>query len=160
MSARPTAADRAAAGGIAEQGRLDAAAVEPVSDDALAVGMRVAHEYAEGDRLDPTRPSLGLLVARAVETERRAHPGRRSGDGAHDALLDRIAGVIAQRLTLADEQERGSETAYNDARDDLALARSRWARELRGQVDTLRSTLTDDEAAEVTRRVNALRASQ
>jgi hypothetical protein len=132
------------------------AELTPPGDDALAAGLAVAHAWAEQDKLDPARPTLAQLVA--TEVDRRV-AGRRATDGAHDALLDRIAATLDQRQRLADLRERTADLLRAE-QPERAAEHQRWADTLRGQYDAIRSVLTVDEATAVGERIERLRRAE
>lgn len=133
---------------------MERAVTEPsrrLADRYLQDGALVAQTYAGQDRLDPARPPLSVLVAEALALAERK--GEQRADARYSALLDRIAGVVAQRQDLAVEQDRIAER-------DESPAHARWSDELRSQVDAIRSVLDPAEQAEVAGRVERLRAGE
>lgn len=75
---------------------------EPVTDEALAVGLDVAATWAQQDRYDPHRPVLSQVVAEAIE--RRGMTGPR--ERATEALREQVE--AEHRATLR-EQQRADE---------------------------------------------------
>jgi hypothetical protein len=126
-----------------------------LADEYLDAGALVAQEFVGQDRLDPTRPTLGALVAEALALAERK--GEQRVDARYSALLDRVAAVVRQREDLAVEQERLA-LAHGEDLDDPSAPHVRWANDLRGQVGAIRSVLDPAEVAEVAGRVQALRA--
>jgi hypothetical protein len=128
-----------------------------LADRYLDDGALVAQKWVELDRWDPARPSLGVLVAESLAAAEKR--GAATSDARYSSLLDRIAGVVDQRQRLAVEQERLALAAGEDL-DDPSSPRVRWANDLRGQVEAIRSTLDPAEQAEVAGRVQQLAAAR
>lgn len=72
---------------------------EPVTDEALAVGLDVAATWAQQDRYDPHRPVLSQVVAEAID--RRGSLGRRTADREAEALREQVE--AEHRATLREQ---------------------------------------------------------
>jgi hypothetical protein len=109
----------------------------------LDAGKRVAERFVS-DHMGSAHRSRPLAAHVADALAHAEEQAAAAADARYSALLDRIAGVVEQRQHLA--------AAW--------AAETRWAAELRSQVDAIRSTLDPAEAAEVGLRVERLRAAR
>lgn len=112
-----------------------------LADRLLDEGALLAQTYVdrERDRLDPTRPTLGSLVAEALALAERRGEQRASADA---GLRVRLEALIEQRTSLRDERIA---VARKHIEGNLPLAASelRWAADLDEQIGALRLLLIE-----------------
>lgn len=125
----------------------------------LDAGKRVAERFVS-DHMGSAHRSRPLAAHVADALAHAEEQARAAADARYSALLDRIAGVVAQRQDLAVRKDRAAERNASAGNVLLSGSFARWAAELRSQVDAIRSTLDPAEQAEVAGRVQALTAAR
>jgi hypothetical protein len=103
-----------------------------LADRLLDSGLALASEFAEQDRLDPTRPPLSVLVA-----ENAAHH-ERIGE---DRILARVREVIEQRTALRDQRAARARKLIDEGNLPPAASELSWAAALDEQLGALRAVL-------------------
>lgn len=99
-----------------------------LADRLLDAGAEVAREYVEQDRLDPTRPSLGALVAETLATHERIGEER---------ILARVRALIEQRTTLREERLSVARKHLAEGNLQPAAGETSWAAALDEQIAAL-----------------------
>jgi hypothetical protein len=118
-----------------------------LADRLIDEGSLVAREFADGDRLDPTRPSLGILVAEAIALAERRGEDRARAE--HDGgLRARLEALIVQRTNLRDERVRVARKYLDEGNLQPAASELAWASALDEQIGALRVLLITEPAPE------------
>jgi hypothetical protein len=105
-----------------------------LADRLLDAGTETARRYADADRYDPTRPSLGILIAETLAEHERIGEER---------ILARVRELIEQRTTQRDERLAVTRR-HLDARNlPPAAAELAWVAALDEQIGVLRILLPD-----------------
>lgn len=105
-----------------------------LADRLLDAGIEVARTYADQDRLDPKRPTLGTLVAETLANHERIGEER---------VLGRVRAMIEERTALRDERLAIASEHIAAGLLPKATSEVGWAAALDDQIDTLRLLLTD-----------------
>jgi hypothetical protein len=114
-----------------------------LADRLLASGATVARQYADLDRWDPVRPSLGMLVAETLAQHERIGEER---------ILTRLRALVQQREQLRDERLTIARRHLDGGNLGAAASETGWASALDEQIGALRLILAEpviaDEPAE------------
>jgi hypothetical protein len=103
-----------------------------LADRLLNSGRALAQTYADADRLDPKRPTLGQLVAETLAEHERIGEER---------ILARIRVLVEQRTALREERIAVAQRFLESRNLPPAASEFAWAAALDEQIGSLRLLL-------------------
>lgn len=125
------------------EGIVDRLPQRRLADRLLDEGALLAQSYAGQDRLDPSRPTLSVLVAEALAAAERRGEQRA---GADTGLRARLDALIEQRTSLRDERVRVARKYLDEGNLQPAAAELAWASALDEQIGALRVLIATEPA--------------